>query len=171
MITKIALMIYRLSYTDTIYGCVLFSLVLVWLRRRYGQRIQPLLWALLLTWSLSAIYLTIGSRDTAAIYRLNLIPFHSYREMVETGKREILRSNFMNVVLFYPAGLLFAMVLPKRWSIARRAVAAAAVFGLFSLAIELAQYCCLLGQAEIDDVIHNTLGALLGCLAISLENM
>ena len=93
------------------------------------------------------------------------IPFHSYREMVATGNREILRSSFMNVVLFYPGGLFLAAILPKRWRIPVTAV----VFCLFSLSIEIMQHSLFLGRGEIDDVLHNTLGAVCGCLALSLE--
>lgn len=72
----------------------------------------------------------------------------------------------MNVVLFYPAGLLLAAVLPKRW----RFPVTAVVFVLFSLSIEIAQHSLFLGRGEIDDVLHNTLGAMLGCTALSLES-
>ena len=43
------------------------------------------------------------------------------------------------------------------------------VFGLFSLAVELSQYRFGLGISEIDDVLHNTLGAALGFAAVHLD--
>ena len=43
-----------------------------------------------------------------------LLPFASYREMAASGNVEIFRSNFMNVVLFYPTGLLLCDSITKR---------------------------------------------------------
>jgi glycopeptide antibiotics resistance protein len=66
----------------------------------------------------------------------------------------------MNVLLFYPGGVL-AGSLWRRW----RVLPMAAVFLLLSVAIELCQYAFAIGTTETDDVIHNTLGAFLGLLA------
>lgn len=92
------------------------------------------------------------------------IPFHSYRAVISGENKEILRSNFMNIVLFYPSGLLACEILPKNWSRAKRIIFVTILFALVSLAIEFCQYHFALGQAEADDVIHNTLGALIGAL-------
>ena len=91
-----------------------------------------------------------------------LLPFHSYRTVMAGENPELLRSNFMNAVLFYPAGLLGCDVLPGSWSRKWRVFVVVAFCGLLSLGIECAQYLFALGQAEVDDVIHNGLGALLG---------
>ena len=59
-----------------------------------------------------------------------------------------------NILMFIPVGLLLA---PKMgW----RAV----LIGLlFSLGIEVGQWVLRCGFSELDDVIHNTMGALIGC--------
>ena len=93
-----------------------------------------------------------------------MIPFHSYRAVIAGENKEILRSNFMNVVLFYPAGLFACELLPKSWSRAKRVILVAVLFALVSAGIEFCQYHFALGQAEVDDVIHNALGALIGAL-------
>lgn len=93
-----------------------------------------------------------------------LQPFHSYREVWNGGNIEIYRSNFMNVVLFYPAGLLATSLLPRKWPGWCRCVLVVTTLATMSAGIEFLQYRCCLGQCEIDDVIHNTAGALLGCL-------
>ena len=91
-----------------------------------------------------------------------LLPFHSYRAVVAGENPELLRSNFMNAVLFYPAGLLGCDLLPEGWSRKRRIFVGAGLCVLLSLGIECSQYLFSLGQAEADDVIHNGLGSLLG---------
>ena len=93
-----------------------------------------------------------------------MIPFHSYRAVIAGENKEILRSNFMNLILFYPAGLLACELLPKSWSRAKRVILVAVLFALVSTGIEFCQYHFALGQAEVDDVIHNALGALIGAL-------
>jgi len=91
--------------------------------------------------------------------------FQSYRDAVITGNVEIYRSNFMNVVLFYPAGLLAASLLMRKWPEWCRLILVVTVLAALSAGIEFLQYHFRLGRCEIDDVIHNTAGALLGCLA------
>jgi glycopeptide antibiotics resistance protein len=78
------------------------------------------------------------------------------------GDDEILRSNFMNVVLFYPAGLLFCSLLPQQWYKWCKVLLTVVVFCALSCGIEYMQYAFSLGHVEIDDVIHNAFGALLG---------
>lgn len=98
-----------------------------------------------------------------------LIPFHSYRAVLDGGNRELFRSNFMNVVLFYPAGLLACELLPKDWRRAQKLILTVVPFALISAGIEVCQYRFALGQAEVDDVIHNTLGALIGAVVSSIH--
>lgn len=110
---------------------------------------------------------TIGDRSGENL-QINLTPFHSYREVLVGGNPEIYRSNFMNVVLFYPAGLLATALLPEKWPGWCRCVPVVLLLGFLSAGIEYVQYTYALGRCEIDDVIHNTLGALAGSLAVLL---
>lgn len=114
---------------------------------------------------MAVLYVTLLNRGGGTMGGFQWVPFHSYAEVLAGGNREILRSSFMNVVLFYPAGLLLAAVLPKRW----RVLITVAVLGIFSLSIETVQHALSLGRGEIDDVLHNTLGTACGCMALSLE--
>lgn len=111
------------------------------------------------------VFGTLADR-TPDVLRTNpqFIPFYSYYAIFTGGERELLRSNFMNIILFYPAGLLAFDLSPKHWSRAKRIIFVTILFALMSVAIEFCQYHFALGQAETDDVIHNTLGALIGSL-------
>lgn len=160
MLQRLFTKIYALSYLEIIFAGSLFSLSILWLRRQH-RRLLPLWGGMLLVWAAAVLYLTVWSRSGSGSYRTEWIPFHSYREVLAAGNREILRSNFMNLVLFYPAGLLLAALLPKRWR-GWRLPALIVTFAIFSFGIEYAQYHWALGRPEIDDVIHNTLGAVLG---------
>lgn len=117
----------------------------------------------LLAWLAVIAAATLADRMPGAVPAApDLIPFHSYRAVLAGESRELLRSNFMNVVLFYPTGLLGCDLLPEVWSRKRRVFLIAALCVLLSLGIECSQYLFSLGQAEADDVIHNGLGSLLG---------
>lgn len=119
----------------------------------------------LLFWSLAVSWNTLAGRESVLDNSASsLIPFHSYYVVFTGGERELLRCNFMNVILFYPAGLFACELLPKSWSLAKRVILVAVLFALVSAGIEFCQYHFALGQAEVDDVIHNALGALIGAL-------
>ena len=90
------------------------------------------------------------------------IPFASYIKVMQGGTPELLRSCFMNVALFYPAGLLGAVLLPRKWHSIWRILLIGLLFMLMSTGIEYTQHIFVLGQPEVDDIIHNTLGAVIG---------
>ena len=121
---------------------------------------------LLAALSVAAVYITVGSRGGEGDYHVYLIPFHTYRDVMNGANPELYRSNFMNAALFYPAGLLLTSLLPRKWPGWCRCLLTAVLFGAMSGAIEYAQYRYVLGNVEIDDVIHNTAGALAGSLAV-----
>lgn len=78
---------------------------------------------------------------------------------------ELYRTMLMNVFLFQPIGLALPNLLPKK----AHPVAVTVVFAmLLSIGIEAAQFHYQLGRCEIDDVIMNTLGAVIGAAACGL---
>lgn len=160
--------IYQLDREVLVWSFLGCTLLFLWLHRHCRERLwwRGVLGVLFLLWTGAALWVTVLNRNggTGEVWLYPL--FHSYRTFADTGNWEILHSNSMNVLLFYPAGLLIAASLPNRWGRGRRALTGFAVFGLFSLSIELVQYWQLLGQAELDDVLHNTLGAVLGSIMI-----
>jgi glycopeptide antibiotics resistance protein len=83
---------------------------------------------------------------------LNLIPFAYF-------SRADLRELFYNVVFFIPMGVLLSVNF-KRATFWRRL---ACVF-LFSLAAETVQFAFAIGIADVNDVITNTFGGLLGLM-------
>ena len=121
---------------------------------------------LLAALSVAAVYITVGSRGGEGDYHVYLIPFHTYRDVMNGANPELYRSNFMNAALFYPAGLLLTALLPKKWPGWCRCLLTVILFAALSASIEYAQYRYVLGNVEIDDVIHNTAGALAGSLAV-----
>lgn len=123
----------------------------------------------LLIWAVSVVIQTLFQRTpNASLYPIWL-PFQSYVDALkEGGQKELLRSNFMNAVLFYPAGLLMISLLPEKWHSLLKLLIVLILFTGFSLSIEFAQYRYHLGLSQTDDVIHNALGAYLGAAVFLL---
>ena len=73
------------------------------------------------------------------------------------GRDELLPENIMNLVVFIPVGLLIGVVLQQRkwWKIL--------IIGCgISIVIETFQFLFMKGFSELDDVMHNTLGCMIG---------
>ncbi|MCR5006462.1 MAG: VanZ family protein [Clostridiales bacterium] len=98
-------------------------------------------------------------------HNVNLVPFKTIRMLYtyyfkfhEFTSWYWIANIYGNIALLAPFGLLLPLVCHRRmafWSILLLAA-------LFSIAIEACQYLTLVGEADIDDVILNVFGALLG---------
>ena len=167
MLQAFFLWFYCLSITDAVLLVIVVSagylILRQWLENKRFWR--PMIALLFMAWLAVIAVATLTDRTPGIIpAEPELIPFHAYRAVIAGENKEILRSNFMNVILFYPAGLLDCDLLPKHWSRAKRIIFVTILFALMSVGIEFCQYHFALGQAEVDDVIHNALGALIGAL-------
>lgn len=167
---EIVLRVYCLSLTEISEYSVFAALIFCSLYRKYGCKLWMNLGLRLAlgAWFAVALWITLFSRDRGA-YSSTWFPLHTYWQVFMGGSDELLRNSLMNVVLFYPAGLLLGGMMPQKWSFRRGMLYTVLVFMLFSLSIELCQYFLQLGTAEIDDVLHNTLGAGLGYAAFHLD--
>ncbi len=98
---------------------------------------------------------------------VNLAPFETIRPMIEYGSRAQQSHNLLNnVLLFVPLGWTVALKARGRWP-----VLVAVVTGVvLSALVELGQWALpLVRSSDVDDVILNGLGTLLGAVgAIAL---
>lgn len=105
----------------------------------FGACIAAVLWI--------TLFLRLGTER-----RSFLLPFHSYVEILK-GNRQFPLENTGNVVLFIPLGVAL------KWSDVKDVKKAGL---LASLLIEVLQFTFALGTFECDDLIHNTLGTVIG---------
>ena len=94
---------------------------------------------------------------------LNLLPFHSIIDYL-AGNNQLLHSFALinlvgNIVIFVPLGVYLTMFSGRK-SLLKNLLL---VLG-FSLSVEVIQYTFKLGIGDIDDIILNCLGGLLGIL-------
>ena len=103
----------------------------------------------------AVLWITLFSR-LGTERRSFLLPFHSYVEILK-GNRQFLLENIGNVILFIPLGAALGAV--GKWDVKKA--------GFFaSLLIEILQFTFALGTFECDDLIHNTLGAVIGAWCV-----
>lgn len=97
---------------------------------------------------------TVIFRKAAKVREYDFTPFWSY------NKPELFEENIMNVVVFVPVGLIIgtqiAQKTQKGWLVAILVGA-----GL-SVGIETLQFVFKKGFSEVDDVMHNTIGCIIG---------
>jgi len=83
-------------------------------------------------------------------------PFWSY------DRPELLVENIMNVVVFVPVGFLLGFRIQDSSFTIRKALLVALMGCGISVLIEALQFWFMKGFSEVDDVMHNTLGCILG---------
>lgn len=110
---------------------LVFSLLFLYLRKKIEKKRFWLLGVLgfALLWFLFIASVTLTSRGLSERSMVpELIPFHSYFLAFTGENRELLRSNFMNIALFYPAGLVVCELLPMKWRSGKNCFSSALCF-------------------------------------------
>ena len=104
---------------------------------------------------------TVIFRPTGDTRQYDFHPFWSYNAIQE-GREDLLAENIMNVVVFIPVGLILGLLLKVKgsWLIALMTGLA------ISVTIEALQFFLMRGFSEVDDVMHNTVGCLIGFLLV-----
>lgn len=89
---------------------------------------------------------------------VNLIPFIELKKLWGYGYIWSFTYNVVgNIIWFIPLGFLLPL-LEKKWGL----IKIVGIGMLLSLGIELLQFICVTGISDVDDVIFNTLGTLVG---------
>lgn len=112
--------------------------------------------SLLIEYILLIFCSTVFFRTTSELRKNDIHPFWSYKAIQES-REDLLAENIMNVVVFVPVGLLIGIAFKQVtwWK--------AFLIGCgISVTIESLQFFLMRGFSELDDVMHNTLGCLIG---------
>ena len=89
---------------------------------------------------------------------INLVPFRQIGDDIREGGRNFVVNFLGNIGVFMPLGLALPLIRTRP----TRARDVAVIAFILSLSIELAQYALGRRVADVDDVIMNTSGAVLG---------
>lgn len=109
-------------------------------------------------------YVTLGFRQPSLEHKYNLVLFWSYEEILFQKNRFLLWENMANILAFLPLGMFLQEFAGSKMKCYYAALAGMAL----SILIEAAQLVFRLGLCELDDVVHNTLGTVLGYAAARL---
>ena len=112
---------------------------------------------LLALYGAGIIYVTLLSRSPGA-RQASLTLFWSYRLL--PGSLYFQRQVMSNILLFVPVGMFLFRLRPRGSTFCFPF--------LVSLMVEVLQFLTARGLFEIDDLISNTLGGLIGCAAVLL---
>lgn len=142
-------------YAGLICMLVIGILASFWL---YGIKkgIQASALIFFVVYGILMICITVVYRRQFHQSHINLMPLWSYSAIM-SGKDELVKQIIMNVLAFVPIGASLAVALRKSvwWQVLLTGC-------LVSLCVELLQFYYKRGLCEIDDVIHNTTGCMIG---------
>lgn len=137
-------------------GIVVF---LLWKGRKKGFRMS--LGLFLMVYMIIIYCSTVIFRVTGSENGHDFMPFWSYGAYFRGENPRLLLENIMNMVVFVPVGVLLGLAFDRiKWS-------QVLIIGCCtSVSIEVLQFMLKRGFAEVDDVIHNTIGCVLGYILV-----
>lgn len=110
-------------------------------------------WCLLIGYVFLITCATILFRETSETIRYSMYPFWGYTQLYN----KLIAQSILNVGMFVPIGYLLGVVIKQLDFIKILGIGC-----LLSLTIEITQLLSRRGVCNIDDVIHNTLGCIIG---------
>ncbi len=113
--------------------------------------------AMLINYLAFVLLITLITRAQKAQPTAAWQPFWSWYEVVVHHNRRLFEEILLNILMLLPVGMLAASI--NRNLQLRHALC---IGGLLSAAIECTQLLLRLGLFEWDDIVHNTLGCVLG---------
>lgn len=131
-------------------------------RHRKHGLVLLVLYLVLLTYFLFFAEAMGRNPDARTDYAYNLVPFREIRRFIVY--RDILgyKAVFLNLVGNVAAFMPFGFILPEVWDQLNRWYTITLLGFIFSLCIETAQLVGRVGSFDVDDLLLNTVGALIG---------
>lgn len=138
------------------------TLAFLFQKRPLWKRVNTVLLALSI---ILIVSITFVLRQ-ASIQSYSIIPFSSF-ELAKLFP-DVYQEMILNVILYMPVGMTMPFVLSGR---VRHPAAVTVVFALLlSIATEILQFLFMRGYTEVDDVMFNTIGAVLGAISFMITD-
>ena len=158
--------------------CIGLVVFIVWKGFKTGLRYFATL--LLIEYIFLLFCSTVIFRTTGTTRQYDFHPFWSY------DRPDLLIENIMNVIVFIPVGMILGSLLRVKgswskygsWFKVNGSSTSEATKSMtwlivlligcsISVTIEALQFCFMRGFSEVDDVMHNTLGCIVGFMIVS----
>lgn len=109
------------------------------------------------------VYITILDRESMAERHIQLIPFSDIIYALQNKSRLTLDLCILNIFMFIPGGVVFGYILTYKKAPLFKII----LFGAFlTLLVEISQYVSARGVFDINDIIYNLFGYLIGYFAV-----
>lgn len=151
--------VFKYGIVFSIPVCIVTIIVNLLIRKRKQIGTAAILYRCLFT-AYCCFLLTAVFVGRPRVQGAMLIPFSSYYEAWITRSFIGWRNILINIAMFIPFGILF----PVAWSKNIKLKNFALIAGVATLSIEIVQYVSKKGLFEVDDLINNLIGALIGFL-------
>ena len=129
-------------------------------RRNHGFRLMTILYFVIvfcMCISRFNIIMTLIGGQLTRIDAINMVPFHSIRENLRYGHSPVSWDMLYNMVMFVPFGIVYCYY-QKNFCIYK----AIGLSFLTTFLIEASQFVFKTGVVDIDDLMINTMGSLVG---------
>ena len=129
-------------------------------RRKYGFRLMTILYFVIvfcMCVSRFNIIMTLIGGQLTRVDSINMVPFHSIRENLRYGHSPVSWDMLYNMVMFVPFGIVYCYY-QKNFCIYK----AIGFSFLTTFLIEASQFVFKTGVVDIDDLMINTMGSLVG---------
>lgn len=122
---------------------------------RWISRIALVLYCFFIVW------ITLTGRESAGEREYELRFLWTYKHAIMDNAWDLFYEGILNIALFIPFGMLLHAS-ARRWGWLYSLVFVVLAAAVCSGSVEVMQFSYKLGLCELDDVMHNTLGALIG---------
>ena len=130
--------------------------------------------SLLITYCFLVIATTVLSRSSQNTATINLTPFRLFQVGEWWMKQDLMLQIKANILMFVPIGFLIMQAgyeIKRKWIRILYVLLTILTGFLFSILIEYMQYRLHRGYCEADDVIHNTIGTVLGIAFYRIKSL
>ena len=149
----------------SVIAFAVFCIVTVILYKcRYFDKVQSIEAILLSMYIVVLLYFTVVGRYSHEEYEYQIHVFYSYRRLFEYFDRHSIEQIIINLLMLAPVGFLLSAIIKGKGK-----YVIVLVLCLFLTAfIESMQLLTKCGSFEIDDIINNMIGAVIGVLIYAL---
>lgn len=151
----------------SVIAFAVFCAVSIFLYKRHKFNKSQCFAAILLSlYIVVLLYFTVTGRYSHEEYEYQINFFTSYRWFFQYNGEQVLRQLLINLVMLMPVGFLLPVVINAK----HKYLITMALSLLLTVFIETMQLITKCGSFEIDDIINNFVGAVIGMLIYMLLN-
>ena len=143
--------------------CVLFVLLFIHKRINVIQLVASLVFS---AYVVFVLYYTVLGRYSQEEYTFQIYIYKSYKYLIEDFGTHSLRQVILNIIMLIPFGFLMPIVIKAKRKYLITLLSAFALI-LFIESMQLIMQC---GTFEVDDIINNLLGTVIGMLIYALAH-